>query len=65
MFRITLPSNASMDYYPNNTLSNFTVKPSRPFDGEGYECALTEIILPNRLYNIRKNCNTIYVRRMR
>ena len=65
MDRLTLPSNASMEYYPQNTLSNFTVKPSQPFNGEGYECALTEIMYPNRLFNIREDCNTVIIRRMR
>ena len=46
MFRISLPSNPSLNYYPNNTPSNFIVKPARAFDGAGYECALAEIISP-------------------
>ena len=64
MFRISLPSNASLNYYPNNTPSNFIVKPARAFDGVGYECALTEIIFPNRLINVRPNANTIVIRRL-
>ena len=64
MFRISLPSNASLNYYPNNTPSNFIVKPARAFDGAGYECALSEIIFPNRLMNVRPNRNTIVIRRM-
>ena len=63
-FRIALPSNASLSYYPNNIASNFTVKPSQPFNGMGYECALAEIIFPNRLINVRPNANTIVIRRM-
>ena len=63
-FRIALPSNASLNYYPNNIPSNFTVKPSQPFNGMGYECALAEIIFPNRLINVRPNANTIVIRRM-
>ena len=64
MFRISLPSNASLNYYPNNIPSNFIVKPAQSFDGVGYECALTEIIFPNRLMNVRPNANTIVIRRM-
>ena len=63
MFRISLPSNASLNYYPNNTPSNFIVKPARAFDGAGYECALAEIIFPNRLMNVSPNRNTIVIRR--
>ena len=64
MFRISLPSNASLNYYPNNTPSNFIVKLARAFDGAGYECALAEIIFPNRLLNVRPNANTIVIRRL-
>ena len=64
MFRISLPSNASLNYYPNNKQSNFIVKPARAFDGAGYECALAELIFPNRLLNVRPNRNTIVIRRM-
>ena len=46
MFHIALPSNPSLNYYPNNIPSNFIVKPAQSFDGAGYECALAEIILP-------------------
>jgi hypothetical protein len=64
MYRITLPSNASMNYFPNNTLSNFSVKPPVPIvDGEDYECALSEIIFPNRFINVRAPNNSIIVRR--
>ena len=64
MFRISLPSNASLDYYPNNTPSNFTVKPVQAFSNPEYECALAEIIFPNRLINVRSNGNTVVIRRM-
>ena len=61
MLRISLPSNASMDYYPNNTASNFTIKPSKPFEGTGFECAMSEIIFPNRFLNVRENANGIII----
>ena len=64
MFRIALPSNASLNYYPNNIQSNFIVKLARTFHGAGYECALTETIFPNRLINVRPNANSIVIRRM-
>ena len=60
-----LPSNASMEYFPDNTLSNFTVKPSHPIEnGDQLECALCEIIFPNRFLNIRNGSNNIIVYRM-
>ncbi len=65
MFRMSLPSNASLDYYPNNTPSNFTVKPVQAFSNPDYECALAEIIFPNRLINVRPNANTVVIRRIR
>ena len=61
MFHIALPSNASLNYYPNNTPSNCNVKPTQTFYGAGYECALAEIIFPNRLMNVRPNENTIVI----
>ena len=64
MFRISLPSNASLNYYPNNIPSNFIVNSAQSFDGAGYGCALTEITFPNRLMNVRPNANTIVIRRM-
>jgi len=47
-FYITLPSNACMDLYPNNTLQNFTVKISNSIQLHGaYEVALVEVLYPN------------------
>lgn len=59
-----LPSNASTEYYPNNIPSNYTVKIPRPIEGLGNECALSEIILPNRLINVREGLNEIKVYRL-
>jgi hypothetical protein len=61
MFRLTLPSTASMDYFPENVLSNFTVKLPRVFNLDDYECALEEIILPTQLNNVRKGLNKFRV----
>ena len=63
MFRISLPSNASLNY-PNNIPSNLIVKPAQSFDGVGYECALAEIIVPNRLMSVRPNRNNNFIRRL-
>jgi hypothetical protein len=46
-FYVTLPSNSSMHYFPNNTCSNFVTKLKIPIQLEGsYEVALTEVTLP-------------------
>ena len=66
MFRISLPSNSSLKYFPHNTASNFKVKTSYMPDLNSnamYECALTEIIFPNRFRNVRENSNQIMVYR--
>ena len=63
MFRLTLPSNASMNFFPDNTLSNFTVKPLLAINASEYECALAEIMYPNRFHNVREGYNHIYINR--
>lgn len=46
-FYVTLPSNSSLKYYPNNTCTNYVTKLKIPIQLEGgYEVALTEISLP-------------------
>eukprot|EP00057_Strongylocentrotus_purpuratus_P015148 XP_011669622.1 PREDICTED: uncharacterized protein F54H12.2-like [Strongylocentrotus purpuratus] len=50
---ITLPSNSSMDYFPNNTLTSFTTKLATPLVLRGeYEVALVDIIYPHSWYNV-------------
>ena len=62
MFRMSLPSNSSLNYFPNNTAANFTVKiPYLPDSNAVYECALTEIMFPNRFKNVREKSNEIRV----
>lgn len=44
---MTLPSNSSMDYYPDNTLSSYVTKLPQLFDLEGsWEVGLSEILFP-------------------
>jgi hypothetical protein len=52
-FYLTLPSNASMEIYPNNTVAKYTTKlpTSIELDGE-WEVALTEIMYNNKWANI-------------
>ena len=46
-FYVTLPSNASLDVHPNNTLTNYTVQlPRTLYLKPGYEVALAEIQYP-------------------
>jgi len=44
-FYLTLPSNASMQLYPNSTAAQYTIKLLRPIDLDGgnWEVALTEL----------------------
>lgn len=52
-FYMTLPSNASLDLYPDNTLSSFTTKLDPPIDLQGsYEIGLSEIIYPRTWLNV-------------
>jgi hypothetical protein len=54
-FYLTLPSNASLNYYPDNTASRFVAKLLERVCLEGnYEFGLSEIIYPhtwNNVYN--------------
>lgn len=59
-FYVTLPSNSSFDYYPNNTLNDFTTKLFKPIDLAGeWEVALTEISFPHSFYNIVEPFNVV------
>ena len=63
MPRISLPSNASLNYFPNNTPSSYRVKmPDLLKSSNKYECALSEIIFPNQFKNVRKGLNIIKVK---
>jgi hypothetical protein len=54
-FYITLPSNASLDVYPNNTLTKYTVRlPRTLYLKEGYEVALAEIMYPRSWETMNK-----------
>ena len=51
-FYVTLPSNSSMQYFPDNKTSNFVTKLPRTLqlDGE-WEVGLAEIVYPHTWYN--------------
>ena len=63
-FYVMLPSNSSMQYFPDNETSNFVTKLPRTLqlDGE-WEVGLAEIDYPHTWYNIRegKNSMEIYI----
>jgi hypothetical protein len=52
-FYITLPSDSSANYYPDNTITRFVTKLPEGIRLEGeYEVGLTEIIYPHTWYNV-------------
>ena len=61
-FYVTLPSNSSMEYFPDNKTSNFVTKLSRTLqlDGE-WEVGLAEIVYPHTWYNIREGKNSVEI----
>ena len=62
MFYLTLPSNSSMDYFPDNTLTHFTTRLPQMMDLVGsQEIGLTEIQYPHSCYNIKKREAWVHV----
>jgi hypothetical protein len=61
-FYVTLPSDSSMSYFPENTVAEFTTKLSERIvlDGQ-YEVALAELIYPHSFDNIRNYDGSLYV----
>lgn len=61
-FFIVLPSNSSMDLYPNNKTSSFKVNLSNALmlDSTKWEVALSEIQFQHTWYNIRDGKNIIF-----
>ena len=54
-FYLTLPSNSSMKYYPDNTLTHYTTRLQLPMELSGdWEVALTEITFPKSWFTIPK-----------
>jgi len=51
-FYLTLPSNSSMDYYPQNTVAQYTTKLNSTIELNGeWEVGLTEISVPSNVHN--------------
>jgi len=54
-FYLTLPSNSSMDYYPEKTVARFTTKLNNLIELEGdWEVELAEISIPSEVENVVK-----------
>ena len=62
MFYLTLPSNSSMNYYPENTLAHYTTVLAQDVDLSGrWEVGLSEIQYPYSLHNINDYAGWIIV----
>lgn len=62
-FYVTLPSNSSMDYYPNNTAAQFSTKLPHAIELDGdWEVGLTEISCPIEFCNIVRNQCIVSIR---
>ena len=61
-FYVTLPSNSSLQYFPDNKTLNFVTKLSRTLQPEGEcEVGLAEIDYPHTWYNIRERKNSVEI----
>ena len=58
-FYVTLPSDSSMEYFPNNTISHFVTHLPRPIELTGeWEVGVSEFSFPHTFYNINETNNT-------
>jgi len=62
-FFITLPSNSSMEYYPDNTLAKYTTKLHQhvSLDTDNWEVALVEIQYPTLFESLDDNENNMWI----
>ena len=62
-FYLTLMSDSSLNTFPNNTQSSFTVRLNHPIsiEKENWEVALVEFITPSRVNNILENNNFFFL----
>src|SRR5215831_19728413 len=61
-FYLTLPSNSSLSYYPENTLTTFTTRLANPIKLQGdWECALVEISFPRNWYTVPRHGRFFYI----
>lgn len=56
MFYMTLPSNSSLNFFPNNVLTNYQTRLPHPIKLEGrWEVGLAEIVFPNTYDNVMED----------
>lgn len=61
-FFVTLPSDSSVKYYPNNTVARFVTKLPETIRLQGqYEMALAEIIYPHTWHNIEGDKDSYWI----
>lgn len=59
-FYVTLPSDSSMNYFPENKISHFITRLPIPIELKGdWEVGLVEIIYPHTWYNVNEQNNLI------
>ena len=62
-FYMTLPSNSSMEYFPDNKVNNFVTKLPKHIQLEGrWEVALVEVQFPFNFYTVNEGEETITLR---
>ena len=61
-FQLTLPSNSSVEYYPNNKAADFTTRLPTSISLEGeWEAALIDIPYPHNWYNIPEDVGIVLI----
>lgn len=64
MFYLTLPSNSSLQFYPQNTVTQFTTQLAHPLDLQGHwEVGLAELQYPHTWHNMNEGDGWITVRK--
>ncbi|GBM97177.1 hypothetical protein AVEN_153485-1 [Araneus ventricosus] len=60
-FHVLLPSNSSMQYFPDNSPNHFRTKLSRPITLNGeWECCLSEVTIPGKYFTIQSRYKDSY-----
>ena len=61
-FYVMLPSNSSIQYFPDNKTAKFVTKLSRTLQLDGvWEAGPAEIVCPHTWYNIREGKNSVEI----
>ena len=60
-FYVQLPSNSSMEYFPNNTVANFKTQLRQPIELDGeWEVGLSELVTPTQWKNVDDEGNNFF-----